>query len=100
MPKKPDRPRELESLGKKVREASDVISRLRDTNRALATELEAMKIRLAEGGSSPKANLAASGSKPAAELALLRQEREQIRDRIVHLLEQLEEISSPPPAAE
>ncbi len=101
MPKKSDRPNELEALGKKVREASEVIGHLRDSNRALANELEEMKLRLADGaptGPAGKAKVAATGPTAGAELKLLRQERKQIRDRIVHLLEQLEEISSSPSA--
>ena len=101
MPKKSDRPNELEALGKKVREASEVIGHLRDSNRALANELEEMKLRLADGapaGPAGKAKVAATGTSAGAELKLLRQERKQIRDRIVHLLEQLEEISSSPSA--
>ena len=92
MPKKPDRPKELEALGRKVREASEVISRLRDRNRTLADELESMKLHLADGSPSESSG----SSQPSAELKLLRQERKQIRDRIVHLLEQLEQISGPP----
>ena len=49
MPKTSDRPKELEDLGKKVREASEVIGHLRDSNRALTNELEEMKLRRAEG---------------------------------------------------
>lgn len=90
MPKKPDRPSELEALGKKVREASEVIGHLRDSNRALASELEEMKLRLTEGGPTQ-----ASGG-AGDELKILRQERKQIRDRIVQLLEQLEEVSGAP----
>jgi len=99
MPKKSDRPKELEALGKKVREASEVIGHLRDSNRELANELAEMKLRLAEGapaGSSGEAKVAVTGPSAAAELKLLRGERKQIRDRIVHLLEQLEEISRSP----
>ncbi|HEX9724836.1 MAG TPA: hypothetical protein VGC53_11200 [Vicinamibacteria bacterium] len=92
MPSKPDRPKELEALGKKVREASEVIGHLRDSNRALANELEELKLRLADGAPAGLAGKAEA----SAELSLLRQERKQIRDRIVHLLEQLEQISSSP----
>lgn len=94
MPKKSDRPKELEALGKKVREASEVIGQLRNSNRALASELEEIRLRLADGGSTGKAKIAPA----TTELTLLRQERKQIRDRIVHLLERLEEIESSPSA--
>jgi len=92
MPKKSDAPKELEALGRKVREASEVIGHLRESNKALADELEEMKLHL--GGAAP----AGSPKEAGAELKLLRQERKQIRDRIVHLLEQLEEISGAPSA--
>ena len=101
MPKKSDRPNELETLGRKVREASEVIGHLRDSNRELASELEEVKLRLTPGaaaGPAGKAKVVATGPSAGAELKLLRQERKQIRDRIVHLLEQLEEISSSPSA--
>jgi hypothetical protein len=94
MPKKPGQPKELEALGRKIREASEVIGHLRDSNRVLARELEEVKLRLAEGA---PAGSAGKGE-ASAELSLLRQERKQIRDRIVHLLERLEQISSTPSA--
>jgi uncharacterized coiled-coil DUF342 family protein len=95
MPKKPDRPKELDALGRKVREASEVIGHLRESNRTLAGELEELRHRLA--GGAPEGSSAGKGES-SAELKLLRQERKQIRDRIVHLLEQLEQISSSPSA--
>ena len=93
MAKKSDRPSELEALGRKVREASEVIGHLRDSNRSLANELEQMKLRLTDGApTGPPTRAAGAGG----ELKLLRQERKLIRDRIVQLLEQLEAVSSPP----
>ena len=99
MSKKPYRPQELEVLGKKVREASELIGHLRDSNRALAAELAEIKLRLVKEPASAKDKPTAAPAaevSPEPELKLLRQERQQIRERIVHLLEQLEEVSSSP----
>ena len=97
MSKKPYHPQELEVLGRKVREASELIGHLRDSNRALAAELAEIKLLLVKEPASAKDKVSsAPASDVSAELKLLRQERQQIRERIVHLLEQLEEVSSSP----
>jgi len=97
MSKKPYHPQELEVLGRKVREASELIGHLRDSNRTLAAELAEIKLLLVKEPASAKDKVrSAPASDGSAELKLLRQERQRIRERIVHLLEQLEEVSSSP----
>jgi uncharacterized coiled-coil DUF342 family protein len=100
MPKKTDHPPELDALGRKVREARRLIDHLRKSNRALADELAEIKHR---GSKDPSGRIAGKAPAPetdagADELALLRQERKDIRERIAHLLECLEEVSGPPEA--
>jgi hypothetical protein len=108
MAKKSDRPRELELLGEKVREAKELIGQLRESNRALAAELTELKSRLGDTKSASgkreakAAGAAGSRREPkaaqSAQLELLRRERKQIRQKISHLLEKLEGESNPPSA--
>ena len=99
MAKKSNRPRELEILGEKVREAKELIGQLRESNRALAAELAELKSRLggvesekSEATSSPPHRQSKSG-KPS-QLELLQRERKEIREKVSHLLQTLEGNSS------
>ena len=99
MAKNSDPPRELELLGEKVREAKELVGRLKESNRALTAELAELKSRLdskesekGEEKSSPPRRQ--SKSAPSAQLELLRRERKEIREKISHLLQKLEGDSS------
>ena len=102
MAKKSTRPRELELLGQKVREAKELVGQLRESNRSLTSELAELKGRL-EGVESSAGPAAENKSSPprrqsesvqSAQLDLLRRERKEIREKISHLLEKLEAGSS------
>lgn len=78
----------LDRLEQKVRLLVSAVGRLQsdrdglvEENRQLASELEALRARLAE----------AEGS--AVEIAALREERDQVRSRVAEMLEQLEGLS-------
>ena len=99
MAKKSHQPRDLEHLGKRVREATKLIGRLRESNQALTGELAELKSRLEsvesetgeEKSSPPRRQLKSAQS---AQLDLLRRERREIREKISHLLQKLEGDSS------
>jgi len=59
MAKKSNRPRELEILGEKVREAKELIGQLKESNRALVAELAELKSRL-DGVESEKSEATSS----------------------------------------
>ncbi len=99
MAKKSNRPRELEILGEKVREAKELIGQLKGSNRVLAAELAELKSRLdgvelgkSEATSSPPHQQSKSGK--SSQLELLRRERKEIREKVSHLLQKLEGDSS------
>ena len=95
MAKKSDRPRELEILGDKVREAKELIGQLKESNQALAAELAELKSRL-DGVGSEKSEATSgaphlqSKSGKSSQLELLRRERKDIREKVSHLLQTLE----------
>jgi len=98
MAKKSNRPRELEILGEKVREAKELIGQLKESNRALAAELAELKSlggvesEKSEATSSPPHRQSKSGK--SSQLELLRRERKEIREKVSHLLKTLEGNSS------
>ncbi len=98
MAKKSNRPRELEILGEKVREAKELIGQLKESNRALAAELAELKSlggvesEKSEATSSPPHRQSKSGK--SSQLELLRRERKEIREKVSHLLQTLEGNSS------
>ncbi len=98
MAKKSNRPRELEILGEKVREAKELIGQLKESNRALAAELAELKSlggvesEKGEATSSPPHRQSKSGK--SSQLELLRRERKEIREKVFHLLQTLEGNSS------
>ncbi len=99
MAKKSNRPRELEILGEKVREAKELIGQLKESNRALVAELAELKSRLdgvesekSEATSSPPHLQSKSGK--SSQLELLQRERKEIREKVSHLLQTLEGNSS------
>lgn len=95
MAKKSHRPRELELLGEKVREAKELIGQLKERNRALTAELTELRSRpngveSETGEEKSSSSRRRSESAQSAQLDLLRRERKEIRDRISHLLQKLE----------
>jgi uncharacterized coiled-coil DUF342 family protein len=93
---------DLDLLTGKVYQAKELISRLRQSNRELASRLEEIQRRLetqepdALESRSTRPEGAApsplSDSKLAAEVERLRRERSEIRERVSHLLQQIESL--------
>lgn len=96
MAKKSNRPRELEILGEKVREAKELIGQLKGSNRVLAAELAELKSRLdgVELGKSEATSSPPHQQSKSSQLELLRRERKEIREKVSHLLQKLEGDSS------
>jgi chromosome segregation ATPase len=95
--------RELEALEGKVYRAKELISRLRESNRELASQLEAIKDRIETQEPSAFASATdreeeASSTAPSprrglnAEVERLQRERLEIRERVSRLLQQLESL--------
>ena len=90
---------DLEVLTGKVYQAKELISRLRHANRELSTRLDEIGRRLdTQEEVAPERERAeptrASSTEPAAvaELERLRLERREIRERVSHLLQQIESL--------
>jgi regulator of replication initiation timing len=90
---------DLEALSGKVYQAKELISRLRLANRELSTRLEEIQRRLdTQVEAAPEPVQAepprAPSPEPAerAELNRLRLERREIRERVSHLLQQIESL--------
>lgn len=94
-----DRLQELDALGEAVARAKDVIARLRRHNRELAAQLSKAKSGLegrpatAEAGELVAARKRGREATLASELQLLRSERQQIRERIARVLDQVESLN-------
>ncbi len=95
MAKNSDPPRELDLLAQKVREAKELVGRLKESNRALTDEVAELRSRLdgkelekgEEKSSTPRRQ---SKSTQSAQLELLLRERKEIREKISYLLQKLE----------
>ncbi len=98
------RPRELEALGGKVYQATELINRLKESNQKLSDELEAIKHRLDTQEQEPAAGEVAEPSEKAVvaapepdpklmeEVERLRRERLEIRERVSRLLQQIDSL--------
>jgi chromosome segregation ATPase len=88
---------ELEALADRVRQATTLIGRLKKSNLELSAELDEVKRRLVSGAPrSAKGEVRAETADSAqllAQLKVLRQERQQIREKISRLLRKLDEES-------
>lgn len=81
----------LDKLEAAIERAKSLIGRLRTTNAQLTTELKALREKTEAGGRSGGSSEGAVAPPDGPELAQLRREREEIRTRIVRLLEQIED---------
>jgi hypothetical protein len=93
-----ERVKELDYLGGKVYQAKELISRLRETNRDLTSRLEEAQRRLESQTIVERpaaAEIAESHPDTEAlvvEVTRLRDERQQIRERVSRLLERIEAL--------
>ncbi len=94
-----ERVKELDYLGGKVYQAKELISRLREANRDLASRLEDAEHRLHNQTVAERPVRAEVPEGPGpdaealvAEVARLRDERRQIRERVSSLLERIEAL--------
>jgi uncharacterized coiled-coil DUF342 family protein len=94
-----ERVKELDYLGGKVYQAKELIGRLREANRDLASRLEEVQHRLESQtiAERPLRDEAPENPDPdtealVAEIARLRDERRQIRERVSSLLERIEAL--------
>ena len=97
------RSRELEALGGKVYQATELINRLKESNQKLSDELEAIKQRLdtqepvaPSEVAEPNEKSVVAAPEPDPELMeevkRLHRERLEIRERVSHLLQQIDSL--------
>lgn len=98
------RSRELEALGGKVYQATKLIHRLKESNQKLSDELEAIKQRLDTQEPSAPSEVAEPSEEAVVvaapepdpelieEVKRLRGERLEIRERVSHLLQQIDSL--------
>jgi chromosome segregation ATPase len=90
---------DLEVLSGKVYQAKELINRLRHANRELTARLEEIQSRLdtqedvrPEPAKDDPSRASAAATEAAAELERLRRERREIRERVSHLLQQMDSL--------